>query len=209
MLPLPSRAYDPGMSPILTLFDKGGPVMWPLLILSVVSLALTLERAFFWLRTHRPGRRRWLLRLADALRSGDRSAAKAIAAEDASLYADAAELILTRRIGPASAVELGETFRPVFDRFSLTLSTIITAAPLLGILGTVTGIIRSFDLLGTSAQATDINAVAGGIAEALITTAAGLVVALMTLFPYMIFRAQSDRCLGNIELLVASAMDRE
>lgn len=71
----------------------------------------------------------------------------------------------------------------------------------------MTGIIRSFQLLGGSAQVTDINAVAGGIAEALITTAAGLVVALITLFPYMVFRAQSDRCLGNIELLVASATD--
>lgn len=196
------------MAQMLTLFEKGGPVMWPLLALSVLSLALTLERAFFWLRAHRPGRRRWLLRFADALRTGDRSAARVIAAEDGSLYADAAELILTRRLGPASAVELSETFRPIFDRFSLTLSTIITAAPLLGILGTVTGIIRSFQLLGASAQVTDINAVAGGIAEALITTAAGLVVALITLFPYMIFRAQSDRCLGNIELLVASAMDQ-
>lgn len=196
-----------GMSQMLTLFEKGGPVMWPLLALSVVSVALSLERGFFWLRTHRPGRRRWLLRLADALRTGDRPAAKAIAGGDGSLYAEAAGLILTRRIGPASAVELGETFRPIFDRFSLTLSTIITAAPLLGILGTVLGIIRSFQLLGASAQVTDINAVAGGIAEALITTAAGLVVALVTLFPYMIFRAQSDRCLGNLELLVASAME--
>ena len=175
--------------------------------MSVISVALTLERGVFWVRTHRPGRRKWLFSLADSLRTGDRAAAKAIAADDSSLYADAADLILARKVGPASAVELAETFRPVFDRFSLTLSTVITAAPLLGILGTVTGIIRSFQLLGGSAQVTDINAVAGGIAEALITTAAGLVVALITLFPYMVFRAQSDRCLGNIELLVASATD--
>jgi len=195
------------MPQMLTLFEKGGPVMWPLLVMSIISVALTLERGFFWMRTHRPGRRKWLFSLADALRTDDRAAAKAIAADDSTLYADAADLILSRRVGAASAVELAETFRPVFDRFSLTLSTIITAAPLLGILGTVTGIIRSFQLLGGNAQVTDINAVAGGIAEALITTAAGLVVALVTLFPYMIFRSQSDRCLGNIELLVASASD--
>lgn len=195
------------MPQMLTMFEKGGPVMWPLLVMSVISVALTLERGVFWVRTHRPGRRKWLFSLADALRTGDRASAKAIAADDSSLYADAADLILARKVGPASAVELAETFRPVFDRFSLTLSTVITAAPLLGILGTVTGIIRSFQLLGGSAQVTDINAVAGGIAEALITTAAGLVVALITLFPYMVFRAQSDRCLGNIELLVASATD--
>lgn len=196
------------MSQIVTLFEKGGPIMWPLLALSIVSVAISLERGFFWVRTHRPGRRRWMVRLAGVLRAGDRAAAKAIASDDRSLYADAAELIMERRIGPASAVELAETFRPVFDRFSLTLSTIVTAAPLLGILGTVMGIIDSFRLLGASAEVTDINAVAGGIAEALITTAAGLVVALITLFPYMVFRAQSDRCLGNIELLVASAQEK-
>ena len=85
------------------------------------------------------------------------------------------------------------------------LSTIITAAPMLGILGTVTGIIQSFNLIGSQNVMTDPHLVSGGIAEALITTAAGLVVALLTLFPFMAFRAQVDRSLGRLEVLVASA----
>lgn len=73
------------------------------------------------------------------------------------------------------------------------LDTIITMAPLLGILGTVTGIIKSFDLLGAM-QMEDPRGVATGIAEALLTTAAGLIIALGTLLPfnYFISRIQQE-----------------
>jgi hypothetical protein len=89
----------------------------------------------------------------------------------------------------------------------VSLSTIITAAPLLGILGTVTGIIKSFNLLGEQSALTDPRNVAGGIAEALLTTALGLVIALVALFPYMIFRGQSDRSVGRMESLIAAAQE--
>ncbi len=87
------------------------------------------------------------------------------------------------------------------------MSTIITAAPLLGILGTVIGIIRSFRILGapSEGQLTDPSAVSAGIAEALLTTALGLIVALVTLFPYMIFRANMERALGRLESVIAAA----
>ena len=81
-----------------------------------------------------------------------------------------------------------------------------TAAPMLGILGTVTGIIRSFNLLSAEQIVTDPAASAGGIAEARFTTAVGLVVALITLFPHAIFRSQADRALTRREL-IAAAMD--
>ncbi|MEX0887620.1 MAG: MotA/TolQ/ExbB proton channel family protein, partial [Phycisphaeraceae bacterium] len=91
------------------------------------------------------------------------------------------------------------------ERFLPTLSTIITAAPMLGILGTVLGIIASFDLLGARPDATDPRQVSQGIAEALLTTAAGLVIAVFTLFPYNAFRAQIDRTLARLEALAAAA----
>ena len=93
----------------------------------------------------------------------------------------------------------------------IALSTIITAAPLLGILGTVIGIISSFQVLSEQTAATDPRSVSHGIAEALLTTAAGLTIALVTLFPYMAFRGQIDRTLGRIELLAAAtrAHDRD
>ena len=88
----------------------------------------------------------------------------------------------------------------------VSLSTTITAAPLIGILGTVIGIIRSFNQLGgDDGGINDPSVVSHGIAEALLTTAVGLVVALMTLFPYMVFKGQADRALGRVETIVAAA----
>ena len=78
------------------------------------------------------------------------------------------------------------------------LDTIITMAPLLGILGTVTGIIQSFDLLG-QLQVEDPRGVADGIAEALITTAAGLVIALGTLLPFNYFISRIQRETRRLE----------
>jgi biopolymer transport protein ExbB len=88
------------------------------------------------------------------------------------------------------------------------LSTIITAAPMLGILGTVVGIIQSFGLLGSVDTVADPSAVAGGIAQALYTTAFGLIVALVTLFPYAIFRSLADKAFARLETLAAIAVER-
>lgn len=102
--------------------------------------------------------------------------------------------------------------RGPIERFSVLLSTIITAAPMLGILGTVTGIIESFQLLGGGEDGgtiiSDPSMVAGGIAEALYTTAFGLVIALMTLFPYAIFRGQAQNAMARLETM-ASAVEGE
>ena len=88
-----------------------------------------------------------------------------------------------------------------------TLGTIITAAPMLGILGTVMGIISSFEVLSAKELSTKPAEVGAGIAEALLTTVAGLVVAIVTLFPYNAFRAQIDRVYGRIDTIIASARD--
>jgi len=201
----------PITSTLQTVFESGGWVMWPLLALSVLSVGLSVERILFWSVTHRPGRRRWLASLGAALRRGDASSVRAVCARDGSVYSAVAQGLMDREHIDAALVEFVEQERPRIERFSGVLSTIVTAAPLLGILGTVTGIIESFRLLGAggagAAPVTDPSAVASGIAEALITTAFGLVVALVTLFPYVAFRASINRCLGRIEALGASAIE--
>ncbi len=189
----------------LELFRIGGPVMWPLLALSLLSVALSVERAVFWLRQHGGNRRAWLAKAADRARQGDFASIRAMCVRDRSLYAAAIE----RLIGDPSARALSragvfEFARHHAERFGATQATIITASPLLGILGTVLGIIESFDLLGASDAIADLSAVAGGIAEALVTTAFGLIVALITLFPYMAFRAQANACLSIIEAVTES-----
>ena len=194
-------------SQLAELIERGGFVMIPLLVLSVVSLAFVIERTWFWGSVHRPGQLRRLGKVNQALRDGDRAAAGQLAKGDGSPYGELARRLVEHGSGDAVAVEAVEGIRPRLDRFMVSLSTIITAAPLLGILGTVIGIIQSFRLLGEGAEGglADPSAVSAGIAEALLTTALGLVVALMTLFPYMIFRAQMERALGRVESLIAAA----
>ena len=201
---------------IVGVFRAGGWVMWPLLGLSLLSVALSLERAMFWSsRSGGGGGRRRDERLAKvcaALRRGDVEAARRAAERDDSVYGWFAGA-LVERLGEggageveAASVELVESVRPRVERFALTMSTIITAAPMLGILGTVIGIIDSFRLLGERQDViVEPAAVAGGIAVALYTTAFGLIVALVTLFPYVVFRGAADRCFSRLESIIAAA----
>jgi len=199
-----------GTGPIDTarqLMEQGGWVMWPLLVMSLASLAMTFERLLFWAATNRPGRGRWLTTLADLFRARNHDGVRSAIRGDSSVYARAAAGVLDRGASDAALIETVESVRPAIERFSAAQSTVITAAPLLGILGTVTGIIQSFSLLsdGVSERVTDPSLVAGGVAVALITTAFGMVVAIVALIPYAIFRAKADRCFGAIEVIAAAA----
>jgi biopolymer transport protein ExbB len=112
--------------------------------------------------------------------------------------------ILHRDYSPVKAMESAaadEIFK--MKRFMGVLDTIITIAPLLGILGTVVGIIESFDMLGASGIE-DPMAVTGGIAKALITTASGLAIAIITVFPYNYFNARIQRAAQIIEKYATS-----
>ena len=189
---------------------RGGVVMWPLLALSLLSATLVFERCWYFIRANNPGRKARVRQMARRLRAKDHAGAKAVAESDGSLYGRVVLRVLEEPVTEASAVEVVETFRPRLERFMSTLSTIITVAPMLGILGTVFGVIDSFQLLAATGDAlTDPRSVSQGIAEALITTAAGLVIAILTLFPYNAFRVQVQRSLSAIELLAFAGMGKE
>lgn len=193
------------LSLFLDFMDRGGLVMWPLLALSVVGVTLCFERGWFWLRTNQPAYVRRMSRMARLLRQGELAAARTLADEDPTVYGRLVRQLIDEGTSDAVVTEAIESQRPALERFMATLSTIITAAPMLGILGTVTGIIASFRVLSDQAMATDPRAVSSGIAEALLTTVAGLVIAIAVLFPYNAYRAQLDRTFGRIEMLVAAA----
>jgi biopolymer transport protein ExbB len=190
-----------------SLLIRGGYVMFPLIILSIVSVALVIERTVFWVSVNGRASLRRIARLNRALREGDRETVAELIEGDMTPYGRLARRMFYEGVSDAIAVEAVEDERGRLDRYMVTLSTIITAAPLLGILGTVLGIIQSFELLGDKSTMTDPTAVAGGIATALLTTAFGLVVALVTLFPYMAFRGQVGHALGRIEAMVAAAQE--
>ena len=201
MLPLVTTIWNA----FLLLMERGGPVMWPLLLLSTISVTLSVERFWFWWRANAGKGREKLRGILEALRRGDAARVLALAKDDPSPYAQVATDLMRDGVDDAVAIAAVEMQRPRMDRFMNMMSTIITAAPMLGILGTVSGIIRSFELLGGKDTLSDPRLVSGGIAEALVATAAGLVVALITLFPYMYFRAQADKALGRLESVIASA----
>ena len=194
-------AYDHFMS----FMTRGGYIMWPLLLLSLVSMTLAFERCWFWLATNWPGRSQWVARVSKLLRQGNLEGAKALSQADKTVYGKVVLELLAEPYSEALSADVVQAVRGQIDRFMPTLSTIITAAPMLGILGTVTGIIASFQVL--SSQAMSVNdpaAVSSGIAEALLTTVAGLIVALFTLFFFNAFAAQADRTLGRFETLIAA-----
>ena len=199
------------MSQFEALLDRGGWVMVPLLALAGVAVMLSVERAWFFARHNGPGSRRRVARLGRALREGRRDEARALAEADGSVYGDAVGRLLHERPTEAAAVAAVESQRHRLERFLPLLSTIITAAPMLGILGTVLGLIASFDVfsdraVGDAEAARDLGAVSRGIAEALTTTAVGLIIAVGALLPYNLFKAQADRTLSRLEGLLTSGL---
>ncbi len=190
---------------IASLFERGGWVMWPLAILSLLSVALIVERSLFWLRMHSRSQRQLFNRLAEHLRLGQIHETHTLLRDAQGIYAELVRRLLAGGASDAAAVEAIESLRSRLHRYMTTLGTIVTAAPMLGILGTVTGIIASFRLLGDERIVSDPSIVGAGIAEALITTVAGLIVALVVLFPYNAFRAQIDQAMGRFETLIAAA----
>jgi biopolymer transport protein ExbB len=191
------------------MMTRGGPVMWPLLGLSLIALALVIERTWFFTQTNHPGRLHRLGQLAQLLRGSEKQRAKHLADRESSVYGEVVRRLLELdRPTDAAGHEAIELHRRRLERFMPTLSTIITAAPMLGILGTVLGLIDSFELLSDAAAGATSNprSVSGAIAEALITTAAGLIISVAALFPYNAFRAQVDRTLSRLESLAAAAI---
>jgi len=173
-------------------FQRGGVVMWPLLACSLLALTVVIERAIVLARFK--ARRRADAATVEAMLAllqqdrPEEAVALGRAAGAGPVAALLADGLRLREFGlgeslQAAAGRLLDTLRRGFA----VLDTVITLGPLLGILGTVTGIIRSFHLLSATSGARDAAAVTGGIAEALLTTAAGLIVSIGSLIPFNLF----------------------
>ncbi|MDY6987545.1 MAG: MotA/TolQ/ExbB proton channel family protein [Thermodesulfobacteriota bacterium] len=185
---------------IFDLFNKGGIVMYPLLACSVLSLTVIVERTLFWIRKGRQTDNRLVDTVLELARRREYEEIK----KNTRGTADYVVKILVcglvhRQYSLAKAMEMAATEEiKRMKQYLSVLDTMITAAPLLGILGTVIGIIHSFDMLGR-AGIQDPQAVTGGIAQALLTTAAGLLIAIFTLFPYNYFMSKVEEAALRIE----------
>ncbi len=186
-------------------FKAGGPVMWPLLAVSLLSLTLILERSLYWFRLGRLRDRAKVNRFLQLAENGDLPGAAQVAkgTQDPVLRTLHCGLV-HRDWSPAQAMaQQGVDELAQMKRRLTLLDTCITVAPLLGILGTVTGIISAFQVMG-GGGIPDPKAVTSGIAEALITTVFGLVIAIYSLFPYNYFGRRVNLAREEIEKYATS-----
>jgi biopolymer transport protein ExbB/TolQ len=186
------------------MMNRGGPVMWVLLAVNFLSWTILFERFWFWLRTNSRARLDRLARMTRLLREGELAKAQVLAEDDDSVYGHVVCKLLEGKPSDAAAMEAVELQRPALERFMPFLTTIITGAPMIGLIGTVIGLIGAFNTLSTQTGNTDPRTVGHSLAQALLNTVAGLVVAVIVLFPYNYFRGQIDRTLGRFESLIAA-----
>ena len=209
------------METILELFQSGGVVMLPLLGLSIYSLAIILERSLFWLKTSRQ-QNKVIKQLLNLYRDDPEAASKMLKRHQnlpiARIFSTALSLERSTPQKFKLALEsAAQAEIPVLKRFNNSLDTVIGVAPLLGLLGTVLGLITSLSSLQLGdIESSQAAGVTGGIGEALTSTAAGLIVAIATLFFASIFRglylqqiALIQEVGGQLELLHLDRYEQE
>ncbi len=185
------------MAQVLAVIVKGGIVMIPLLICSLISLALTIERILFWAKLKS---REVLREILTHVEQGEFDQSLKLGKPSQQPIARVmAAGIAHRNPAPAKAMEAAAQAEiPVLKRRLGVLDTIVTLAPLLGLLGTVVGMIGSFDVMADVGIGQP-HAVTGGVAEALIATPTGLLIAILSLVSYNYFTARVERELDQME----------
>ena len=180
----------------------GGPLMWPIIFCSIVAAAIVLER-LWTLQDRRVLPRELPQKVWQLIESGQVTDKVIAALEQHSPLGRLLAAGLANRHRPHDILmeRLEDAGRHVvyeLERFLNTLGTIAGISPLLGLLGTVTGIIRAFDAIQSSSMG-DPRALSGGIAEALVCTAAGLCVAIPALISYRYLRGKVEGIVVEME----------
>jgi len=184
---------------LIHLFKKGGTIMWPLLFASILALGTVIERIIFLISEQRKRDPQAMKTFFAAVGQGDR--------ERAIRTSKASEFYVVRALGYAlahrekslasSLLYAQEQELKRFRRGIPILDMVITLAPLLGLLGTVTGMMGSFSLIG--GELSTPGAITGGIAEALIATAFGLGIAITALIPFNLLNTLTEKARLEIE----------
>jgi len=184
-------------------FTAGGIVMWPLLLFSLCVIAVTVERSIFWFRIKKQERKvvKDILQLYRANPPAVFAKLKQnINLPISRIFLEALELESASpnqfRLALESATQAE---LPLLKRFNTVFETVVAVAPLLGLLGTILGLIRSFASLDLGGLGANTGLVTGGISEALVSTAAGMVVAIFTLLFANLFRGFYKRQIALLQ----------
>ncbi len=184
----------------LTLIENGGVVMYPLLLCSVVSIAVIIERLWTIVRAARAAARLHQL-VIEATDEGSITDAMAISRRDTSPLGAVYKAVLSQveadsdTRGRIALRRHAQTTRAL-KRYVWLLGTVGSLAPFIGLFGTVLGIIRAFESMAATGSG-GFGVVAAGISEALIATAGGLLVGVLSIFAYNAFTVR----IGNLSAL--------
>ena len=185
---------------MIEIFHKGGLVMWPLLFTSIVAVTVVIERIIFIIRERSRRRPDVIEKILGHVERGEFDAAVKAGQQTQDFVAKTMVYGLTHRQGSfANALLLAANQElKRFNQGLSTLDTIITLAPLLGLLGTVTGMIHAFGLLGNKELEAP-TVITGGISQALIATAFGLFIAIVALIPFNYLNSRLEDARKEIE----------
>lgn len=201
-LPFAFLLTNPDMSPMspMDLFMAGKEIMWPILLLSFVAITVVVERVLFIVRENGTREPDVVEKMLESVERRDIEGALAVGRKSKDFIArilvyslSNREYSLSNAFVRASGQELSR-----FAQGMATLDTCITAAPLLGLLGTVTGMMRTFGALGGGDIGGAMGAITGGVAEALIATMCGLAIAIVGLFPYNYMNARTEQAKQDV-----------
>lgn len=182
-----------GQSP-MELFRHGGPIMWPIALVSFVTLTMALERTVFLLQERGTRDPKVAAKMFELIEQNNFEAAIRLGQQSkdyiARILTDALtykEYSLSSAFLRAASIQVDKIQQGIS-----VLDTCVTAAPLLGLLGTVTGMMATFGALGEGDIGASASKITGGVGEALIATACGLVIAIIGLIPYNILTSKVE-----------------
>lgn len=196
---------------MLELFQKGGAMMYPILVCSVIALAIFLERLWTYHKV-RVSTIPLFDKVDSLLDAGQAEQALALCREQDSPMGRVLQVPLKHRGSSRSHIktlveEVGRQETAQLERYLGLLGTIATISPLLGLLGTVFGMIRAFTVIASEGVGTPAT-LGGGISEALLTTAAGLSVAVPTILLHKYLSSRVDRSILEMEVYTMRIIDK-
>ena len=179
----------------MELFKKGHEIMWPILLLSLVGFTVVIERLIFIARENNAREPEVVEKILEKVEARDIDGAVEVGRQSKYFVARILTYALSNKDLSLSNAFIRAANQEMtrFNQGLATLDTVITAAPLLGLLGTVTGMMRTFGALGTGDVGANAGQITGGVAEALIATCCGLFIAVCCLVPYNYLNARTDQ----------------